>query len=108
MRRELIAIVCTSMLMACGGGGKEKTAAAGDKDTLVIAFDGSPANLDPRIGTNTYDGRIWDMAASGVIKRTPAGGFTGDVAEKGETPADKTIAVHLNPGAKFQDVRPAT
>ena len=108
MRRELIAIVCTSMLMACGGGGKEKTAAAGDKDTLVIAFDGSPANLDPRIGTNTYDGRIWDMAASGVIKMTPAGDYTGDLAEKWETPDDKTIVFHLNPNAKFQDGRPVT
>jgi peptide/nickel transport system substrate-binding protein len=108
MRRELIAIVCTSMLMACGGGGKEKAAAAGDKDTLVIAFDGSPANLDPRIGTNTYDGRIWDMAASGVIRMTPAGDYTGDLAEKWETPDDKTIVFHLKPDAKFQDGRPVT
>src|SRR3954447_16529135 len=108
MRRELIAIVCTSMLMACGGGGKEKKAAAGDKDTLVIAFDGSPANLDPRIGTNTYDGRIWDMASSGVIKMTPAGDYTGDLAEKWETPDDKTIVFHLKPNAKFQDGRPVT
>src|SRR4051794_34141331 len=69
MRRELIGLVCAAILVACdGGGGGEKKAAPGDKDTLVIAFDGSPANLDPRVGTNTYDGRIWDMTAGGLIK----------------------------------------
>jgi len=109
MRRELIALICTVLLVACGGG-KEKTGAAagGDKDTLVIAFDGSPTNLDPRIGTDTYSGRIWDMTASGLIKLTPTGDFTGDLAEKWETPDDKTLIFHLRPNAKFQDGRPVT
>ena len=107
MRREVVAIICASMLMACGGGEK-KAAAGGDKETLVIAFDSSPSNLDPRVGTNANDGRIWDMAASGVIKLTPTGDFTGDLADKWETPDDKTIVFHLKPNAKFQDGRPVT
>jgi peptide/nickel transport system substrate-binding protein len=74
----------------------------------VIAFDSSPANLDPRVGTNANDGRIWDMAASGVIKVTPTGDFTGDLADKWETPDDKTIVFHLKSNAKFQDGRPVT
>jgi peptide/nickel transport system substrate-binding protein len=108
MRREWIAIICASVLLACGGGTEKKAPAAGDKDTLVIAFDGSPANLDPRVGTSTYDGRIWDMTAGGLIKLTPTGDFTGDLAEKWETPDDKTIVFHLRPDAKFQDGRPVT
>jgi peptide/nickel transport system substrate-binding protein len=93
-------------LIACGG--EKKNGTAGDKNTLVIAFDGSPTNLDPRVGTDTYSGRIWDMSASGLIKLTPSGDFTADVAQKWETPDDKTIVFHLNPSAKFQDGRPVT
>jgi len=108
MKREAIVFLCaTALLVACGGE-KKSGGGATSKDTLVIAFDGSPANLDPRVGTNTYDGRIWDMAASGLIKLTPTGDFTGDLAEKWETPDDKTIVFHLNPNAKFQDGRPVT
>jgi peptide/nickel transport system substrate-binding protein len=104
--RPLIVICALLSLIACGG--EKKNGAAGDKNTLVIAFDGSPTNLDPRVGTDTYSGRIWDMSASGLIKLTPSGDFTADVAQKWETPDDKTIIFHLNPSAKFQDGRPVT
>ena len=105
----LIAVGLSAALVACGGGEKKGgSSGGGDKNTLVIAFDGSPTNLDPRIGTDTYSGRIWDMTSSGLIKLTPSGEFTGDVATNWETPDDKTIIFHLNPNAKFQDGRPIT
>ncbi|HSP16861.1 MAG TPA: ABC transporter substrate-binding protein [Thermoanaerobaculia bacterium] len=108
-RRDLAAILSLVVLVACAGGERKAGGGAGgEAQGLVIAFDGSPTNLDPRIGTDTYSGRIWDMTASGLIKLTPAGDFTGDVAEKWETPDDKTIVFHLNPNAKFQDGRPVT
>ena len=104
----LIAGVLT--LAACGGGerstGSGGGASAGQE--LVIAFDGSPTNLDPRLGTDTYSGRIWDMTASGLIRLTPSGEFVGDIAERWETPDDKTIIFHLKPNAKFQDGKPIT
>src|SRR5437764_8141040 len=107
--RALLAIVLTSLFAACGGGEKKGGAAAGgDKNTLVIAFDGSPSGLDPRVCNDTYCGRVWDMTASGLIKLMPNGDFTADIAEKWETPDDKTIVFHLNPNAKFQDGRPIT
>ena len=106
--RPLIVIGALLSLIACGGEKKNGAGAAGDKNTLVIAFDGPPTNLDPRVGTDTYSGRIWDMTASGVIKLTPSGDFTADLAERWETPDDKTIVFHLNPNAKFQDGRPVT
>lgn len=93
------------ILAACGGQKEGAGGGAADKRTLVIAFDGSPTNLDPRIGTDAYAGRIWDMTASGLIKLTPNGDFTGDVATSWETPDDKTIVFRLNPRAKFQDGR---
>ncbi len=106
--RSLTAILTLVVLVACGGGEKKAGGGGGAAQGLVIAFDGSPTNLDPRVGTDTYSGRIWDMASSGLIKLTPTGDFTADIAEKWETPDDKTIVFHLNPNAKFQDGRPVT
>src|SRR5438105_9719635 len=107
--RQQVAILTILILVACAGGEKRSAGGgAGEAKGLVIAFDGSPTNLDPRVGTDTYSGRIWDMSASGVIKLTPTGDFTADLAEKWETPDDKTIVFHLNPNAKFQDGRPVT
>jgi peptide/nickel transport system substrate-binding protein len=109
--QRLAVVFLTAALAACGGGEKKDGGGGGNGDAktgLVIAFDGSPTNLDPRVGTDTYSGRIWDMTASGLVKVTPSGDFTGDIAEKWETPDDKTIVFHLNPNAKFQDGRPVT
>src|SRR5512145_1351455 len=109
--RKVLATLTILALAACGGGERKADGgggAGGGGNELVIAFDGSPTNLDPRVGTDTHSGRIWDMTASGLIKITPSGDFVGDVAEKWETPDDKTIIFNLKPNAKFQDGRPAT
>ena len=82
MKREVIVFLCATALLGSCGGERKSGGGATPKDTLVIAFDGSPANLDPRVGTNAYDGRIWDLAASGLIKLTPSGDFTSDLAGK--------------------------
>jgi peptide/nickel transport system substrate-binding protein len=103
--RKLFAIAMAALaIAACGGGEKKRV----DRSTLVIAFDGSPTNLDPRLGTDNYSGRIWDIAGGGLVKLTPSGEVAPDVAEKWETPDDRTIVFHLNPNAKFQDGRPVT
>jgi peptide/nickel transport system substrate-binding protein len=94
------------LLAGCGGGERPGSAASATGNELVIAFDGSPTNLDPRIGTDQHSGRIWDMAASGLIRATPSGEYAPDIAERWETPDDRTIIFHLKPNAKFQDGRP--
>lgn len=110
MRMRQLCVILTVVLLAGCGGGEKKAGGGGANaaNGLVIVFDGSPTNLDPRLGTDTYSGRIWDMSASGVVKLTPSGDFAPDLAEKWETPDDKTIVFHLNPNAKFQDGRPVT
>ena len=112
MRQRHFGAVAIAMILtvACGGGGENRTSGGGGAEgsDLVIAFDGSPTNLDPRIGTDTHSGRIWDMAASGLIRLTPTGDYVGDIAERWETPDDKTIIFHLKPNAKFQDGKPVT
>lgn len=108
--RRFLAVLSVVALAACGGGEKKDGGGgAGDAKTgLVIGFDGAPTHLDPRVGTDTYSGRVWDMTSSGLVKITPTGDFTGDIAEKWETPDDRTIIFHLRPNAKFQDGKPVT
>src|SRR5512145_1128981 len=109
--RKVLATLTILALAACGGGERKADGgggAGGGGKELVIAFDGSPTNLDPRVGVDTYSGRIWDMTSSGLVRIKPNGEFEGDVAERWDTPDDRTIVFHLKPDAKFQDGRPIT
>lgn len=103
--RQLFAFSLIALLLGCGG---EKTGAGGgtSKDTLVIAFMTSPTNLDSRVGNDNASGRMFDLIHSGLVKVTPNLDYAPDVAEKWETPDDKTIVFHLNASAKFQNAQP--
>jgi len=103
MNRQLLAILASSLLLASCGGGEKGKGGAGDKNTLVIALMTSPTNLDVRVGNDNASGRVYDLINSGLIKVTPNMDYAPDVAEKWETPDDKTIIFHLNPKAKFQN-----
>jgi peptide/nickel transport system substrate-binding protein len=104
----LLAVVST-LWFACGGN-KEGANGDGatDANTLTIGLKSSPTNLDSRVGADNASGRMFDLIHSGLIKYTPENGYAPDVAEKWETPDDKTIIFHLNPNAKFHDGRPVT
>jgi len=103
MNRQLLAILASLLLLASCGGGEKGKGGAGDKNTLVIALMTSPTNLDVRVGNDNASGRVYDLVYSGLIKVTPNMDYAPDVAEKWETPDDKTIIFHLNPKAKFQN-----
>ncbi len=101
--RELFALILIAFLAGCGG---EKKGGGASKDTLVIALMSSPTNLDSRVGADNASGRMFDLIHSGLIKVTPNFDYAPDVAEKWETPDDKTIVFHLNANAKFQNGQP--
>jgi peptide/nickel transport system substrate-binding protein len=101
-------VILVLVLAACGGGEKKTANGGGDANRLVIGLKSSPTNLDPRVGNDNASGRIADLCCSGLIKVTPEMDYAPDVAERWETPNDKTIIFHLNPNAKFQDGRPVT
>lgn len=106
MRRFTFVILL--LLVACGGE-KGKTgggAGGGDKNHLVIAAMSSPTNLDSRVGNDNVSGRCFDLIYSGLVRVTPNMDYAPDVAEKWETPDDKTIVFHLNPKAKFHNGQP--
>src|ERR1041385_3360087 len=101
MRRTAFTILVL-LLAACGGGEKNKSN-AGDTNHLVIAAMSSPTNLDSRVGNDNVSGRMFDLIYSGLVRITPNMDYAPDVAEKWETPDDKTIVFHLNPKAKFHN-----
>jgi peptide/nickel transport system substrate-binding protein len=102
MRRCTFVIVL--LLAACGGEkGKTGGGGAADKNHLVIAAMSSPTNLDSRVGNDNVSGRMFDLVYSGLVRITPNMDYAPDVAEKWETPDDKTIVFHLNPKAKFHN-----
>jgi peptide/nickel transport system substrate-binding protein len=106
--RQWISFLVVIALAACGGSGEKKTSGGAADGRLVIGLKSSPTNLDPRVGNDNASGRIADLCCSGLIKVTPEMDYAPDVAERWETPDDKTIIFHLNPAAKFQDGRPVT
>jgi len=107
MRRISFVLVLV-LLTACGGGEKGKSGggAAADKNHLVIAAMSSPTNLDSRVGNDNVSGRMFDLIYSGLVRVTPNMDYAPDIAEKWETPDDKTIVFHLNPNAKFHNGQP--
>lgn len=103
--RNLLAILGVALLASCGGGEKKGGAAAGEKK-LVVALMSAPTNLDARIGNDNATGRVLELIYSGLIRVTPTLDYEPDIAEKWETPDDKTIVFHLNPNAKFHNGQP--
>jgi peptide/nickel transport system substrate-binding protein len=107
-QRELCAFVLLGFLIACGGN--EKGAAGGggaaDKNTLVMALTASPTNLDSRVGNDNPSGRMFDLIYEPLLNVTPNMDYAPYLAEKWDTPDDRTIIFHLRNGAKFQNGQP--
>lgn len=109
MRKLAFSLGLCALLVACGGGeNKGGAGGANDKNTLVIAVKSSPTNLDSRVGNDNASGRVYDLIYSGLVRVTPNFDYAPDVAQKWETPDDKTIIFHLDPNAKFHNGQPVT
>jgi len=67
-----------------------------------------PANLDPRIGTDTQSQRIAGLICDSLIERDAQMNPRGDLAESWDTPDALTYIFHLRRGVHFHDGRPLT
>jgi len=79
-----------------------------DPNTVVVLIQSSPANLDPRIGTDVQSQRIDALIFDGLVKRDAHFQFTPALAERWEQPDPLTLIFHLRAGVRFHDGRPLT
>jgi peptide/nickel transport system substrate-binding protein len=79
-----------------------------DPRTVVFLIESSPANLDPRIGTDVQSQRIDALLFDGLLARDARFQFTPALAERWEQPNPLTLVFHLRDGVRFHDGRALT
>lgn len=99
--RALLALSALLALASC-------RSAPRDLNTVVFLIESSPANLDPRIGTDAQSQRIDALIFDGLVTRDAKFQFTPALAERWEQPDPLTLVFHLRGGVRFHDGRPLT
>jgi len=99
--RRLLALAGLLALVGCRSQPR-------DPRTVVFLIESSPANLDPRIGTDAQSQRIDALLFDGLVARNASFQFTPALAERWEQPNPLTLVFHLRAGVHFHDGRPLT
>jgi peptide/nickel transport system substrate-binding protein len=79
-----------------------------DPHTVVFLIESSPANLDPRVGTDAQSERIDALLFDGLVDRDASFHFTPALAERWEQPTLLTLEFHLRGDVRFHDGRTMT
>jgi len=96
---RLLTIVFLGLLLcACTHQGAEP-------DTVTVALDIPPTNLDPRIGLDITSQRLMQLLFSSLVKTDEHYAIKPDLAERWETPDPLTYIFHLRRDARFHDGR---
>jgi len=98
--RNLLPLVLLLPLLAC--------ARKPEGDTLVMIIESSPANLDPRIGTDAASERISTLLFDSLVRRDEHFNMQPALAQRWEIPDPLTYIFHLRRDVKFHDGRPLT
>jgi peptide/nickel transport system substrate-binding protein len=93
--RLLVLLCCALLLTSCS----HRTPA----DTLVMIIESSPANLDPRIGTDDQSERIGKLLYDSLVRRDEHFDLQPSLAERWETPDPLTYIFHLRHGVRFHN-----
>ena len=99
--RRMFALACLIAIAGC-------RSAPRDPRTVVFLIESSPANLDPRIGTDAQSQLIDALLFDGLVARDASYQFTPALAERWEQPDPLTLVFHLRSGVRFHDGRPLT
>ncbi|MGA7340080.1 MAG: ABC transporter substrate-binding protein [Terracidiphilus sp.] len=75
---------------------------------MVFLIESSPANLDPRVGTDEPSEHIDELLFDGLVARDAKFHFTPALAENWEQPDARTLVFHLRAGVRFADGRALT
>jgi len=73
-----------------------------------MVIESSPANLDPRIGTDGQSEHIDSLIFDSLVRRDEHFNVQPWLATSWETPDPLTLIFHLREGVRFQDGRPLT
>jgi peptide/nickel transport system substrate-binding protein len=96
--RRLLALAMLAALAGCHSAPR-------DPHTVVFLIESSPANLDPRIGTDAQSQRIDALLFDGLVAHDASFHFTPALAQSWEQPNPITLVFHLRSGVRFQDGR---
>lgn len=79
-----------------------------DPATVTVVIESSPANLDPRIGTDAHSERIDELIFDSLVKKDAHFNLQPDLAVRWEMPNPLTYIFHLRHGVQFQNGQPLT
>lgn len=79
-----------------------------DPNTVVFLIESSPANLDPRVGTDAQSQHIDELIFDGLVQRDANFHFTPALARSWDQPDPKTLVFHLREHVRFHDGRTLT
>ncbi len=99
--RKLLWIAALAPLIGCH-------ASRPDANTVVFLIEASPANLDPRIGTDGQSEHIDELLFDGLVAKDANFHFTAALAESWELRDPLTLVFHLRKDARFADGRSMT
>ena len=97
----LVSLGSAVILAGCG-------AKAADPNTVTVAIESSPTNLDPRIGVDAQSERIDELIFDSLVKKDAHFNLQPDLATSWDTPNPLTYIFHLRTGVKFQNGQPFT
>ena len=97
MKRLQLAILAALFFSGC--------ARKPDANALVMIIESTPANLDPRIGTDAPSERIDMLIFDSLVRRDEHFNLQPSVAVRWEIPDPLTYIFHLRSGVRFHDGR---
>lgn len=103
MRRTLCIATCGIALLFTGCRQQPV-----DPNTVTVVIESSPANLDPRIGTDAQSERIDELIFDSLVKKDKQFNLQPDLATSWDTPNPLTYIFHLRSEVQFQNGRPLT
>ena len=103
MRRCRMSLVVVMILLTAGVCWLSSSSMAADDNTLTLALESDPTNIDPRFGTDVNSARVSQLVSNGLIKKDPSANLVPDLAERWENPDDKTYVFYLKKGVTFHD-----
>ena len=79
-----------------------------DSNTVTVALDNPPTNLDPRIGIDATSARLFQLIFSRLVQTTDEFSVQPDLAMHWDIPDPVTYVFHLRKDARFHDGRALT